>query len=123
MDKNKAYLIEENGDIHEVTPMNPELGFKLNELYAMLECDIVEVLELHNGNIMICNEESKLINEPVINQKATELFQEGRMSASQYKAMMKAKYGNSFIMIDSGDEELDNSICGHVVVCPPSMFR
>jgi len=123
MKQNKAYLIEENGDIHEVTPKDLQNGFQLKELYAMLECDIIEVVELANGNIMICNEESKLVDEPVINQKASELYREGRPSAKEYRQQMKTKYGDSFIDVSSGDDELDDSVCGHVVVCPPDMFK
>jgi len=123
METNKSYLIEELGDIHEITPIDPAKGFQLKELYAMLQCDMVEVVELHDGRLMIIDEESKLKDNPTINQKATELFQKGRMSASEYKAKMKALYGDAFISIDSGDEELDNSICGHALVCPPEMFR
>ncbi len=123
MDINKAYLIEENGDTHEVTPQNPKAGFQLKELYAMLECDMVELLNLSDGRIMICNEESKLIDNPVINKQATELYREGRMSAKEYRKQMKAKYGDSFIDLSLGDDELDDSICGHVVVCPPDMFQ
>lgn len=123
MEQNKSYLIEENGDINEVTPIEPSKGFQLKELYAMLQCDMVEVVELQDGRLMVIDEESKLKNNPVINKKATELFQKGRMSASEYKEKMKAIYGNAFISIDSGDEEIDNSICGHALVCPPEMFR
>ncbi len=123
MELNKSYLIEENGDINEVTPIDPSKGFQLKELYSMLECRLVEIVELHDGRIMIIDEESKLVDEPIINVKATELFQKGRLSASEHKAKMKALYGDAFISIDSGDEELDNSICGHALVCPPEMFR
>lgn len=122
MDTAKAYLIEENGDIHEVVPQNKTKGFQLKELYSMLECEIVEIVQLSNGQIMICNEESKLVDNPVVNQKATELYREGRMSAKEYKEYVKAKYVDSFIHLSSGDDELDYSICGHVVVCPPEMF-
>ena len=123
MEKNKAYLIEENGDIHEVTPKDFNNGFQLKELYLMLECDVVEVIPLANGNIMICNEESKLVDEPVINQKASELYREGRPSAKEYRQQMKAKYGDAFIDLTMGDDKLDDSVCGHVVVCPPDMFK
>lgn len=123
MEQNKAYLIEENGDINEVTPINPEKGFELKELYSMLECELIEVIPLANGNIMICNEESKLIDEPIINVKATELYRQGRPTAKEYRARMKAIHGNAFIDLSSGDDELDDSVCGHVVVCPPDMFK
>jgi len=123
MEQNKAYLIEENGDIHEVTPKDSKNGFQLKELYSMLECEIVEVIPLANGNIMICNEESKLVDEPVINQKASELYREGRPTAKEYRQQMKAKYGDAFIDLTMGDDKLDDSVCGHVVVCPPDMFK
>lgn len=123
MKQNKAYLIEANGDIHEVTPKDTQKGFQLKELYEMLECEIVEVIHLANGKIMIGNEESKLICNPVINSKATELYREDRMSAAEFRKQMKDKYGDSFIDCSLDDDELNDSICGHVLVCPPNMFK
>jgi len=123
MEKNKAYLLEEGGDIHEVTPINPAKGFECKELYKMLQCRLVQVVPLANGQILICDEESKLVDEPIINKKATELYCQGRPTAAEYRAKMKAIYGDSFIDCSSGDYDLDNSICGHVVVCPPDMFQ
>lgn len=123
MDKNKSYLIESNGDIHEVTPINPKEGFQLHELYAMLECDIVEIIEIEDGRIMICDENSKLSNSPVINEKATELYRKNRPSAKEYRKQMMKEYGASLIDCSSGDDELDDSVCGHVLVCNPEMFQ
>jgi len=122
MDKNKAYLIEEGGDIIPVTPINREKGFQLDELYKMLECRMIEVIELKNGMIMICNEESKLFDSPIINEKATELYLQGRMTKSQHLEILRKEYGDNVFDMSTGDDELDMSICGHVLVCPPNMF-
>lgn len=48
------YEVEEN--------IQPEDGesFHLAELYSMLECDLVEVVDLYDGRILICDEEGKL---------------------------------------------------------------
>lgn len=121
---NKAYLIEDGGDIHEVSPINPSEGFRCQELYKMLECRTIQKVELHDGRIMLIDENSKERNNPIINKKATELFQEGRLSSKEYKEQLIAEYGaaNVFI-IDDDDEELTDVICGHVLVCPPNMFR
>lgn len=122
MELNKAYLIELDGTLNEVKPENGT-DFQLKEMYKMLQCEMIELISLANGMYMVIDEEGKLTNNPEINKKATELFQEGRMSAKEYKEKMKAMYGDAFIMVDSGDEELDNSIVGLALVCPPEMFK
>ena len=122
MDTNKAYLIEEGGDIIPITPIDSNKGFQDTELLQILQCRITETIRLKNGMLMICDEESKLTNNPTINKKATELFLEGRMTKAQHLAELKKEYGDNVFDMSDGDDELDMSICGHVVVCPPSMF-
>ena len=122
MDTNKAYLIEEGGDIIPITPIESNKGFQDTELLQILQCRITETIRLKNGMLMICDDESKFMNEPKINKKATELFLDGRKTKEQYLAELKKEYGDNVFDMSDGDDELDMSICGHVVVCPPSMF-
>jgi len=122
MEQDKAYLIEEGGDIIPVTPINPTKGFECDELYKMLECRLVEVVELHDGRIMIMDEESKCVDNPIINKKATELYLQGRMTKEQHLQQLKEQYGDNVFDMSTGDDELDMSICGNVLVCPPNMF-
>lgn len=116
-------LIEAGGDIIPVNPIDPKKGFQLDELYKMLQCNLVEVVPLHDGRIMICDEESKLSDEPEINKEATRLYQEGRMTKAENLARLKKEYGENVFDMSTGDDELDSSICGHVLVCPPEMFE
>ena len=122
MDTNKAYLIEEGGDIIPITPIDSNKGFQNKELLQILQCRMTEVIPLKNGMLMICDEESKFMNNPIINNKATELFLEGRKTKEQYLAELKKEYGDNVFYVSDDDDELDMSICGHVLVCPPSMF-
>jgi hypothetical protein len=68
------YLIRVDGVL---TPCAPENGthYQLAQLYRMLDCELVEVIDLRDGRILICDEESKCKAEEFIevNVKATRL--------------------------------------------------
>lgn len=69
------YLIETDGTITEVYPLNVVRGYQLSELYEMLGVRIIEVCSSSlEGYILICDEEGKLTNEPKENKAATELY-------------------------------------------------
>jgi hypothetical protein len=61
----------------EVQPQNPAEGFRLAELYALLDCQLVEVVHCHSreasGKILIIDEEGKLKGDPIMNPEATRL--------------------------------------------------
>ena len=65
-----ATLYTTDGGVRPVTPENGK-DFKLEELYKLLKCDLVEVVYLNRTQIMIIDEEGKLRSEPKVNQKAT----------------------------------------------------
>ena len=44
----------------EVTPKNPEEGFTLKELYAMLDCDLIEIFHINDEEMFVCDEEFRL---------------------------------------------------------------
>jgi hypothetical protein len=116
-----AKLIKTNGEEIEVSPANGN-DFTLDECYAHIGCNMVEVVELSDGRVMILDEEGKLKDEIERNDKATELFMQGRPTHAEYVERMKKEYGNNFIDAGMGDDELGNTIVGTVIVCSPDMF-
>ena len=62
-----------NLSITEVEPKDAERGFTLEECYSLMECNMVEVVNLHDGRILICDEEALLKSETEINETATAL--------------------------------------------------
>jgi len=118
----KAQLIKPTGEITEIQPAN-RTDFTLQECYELIKCDMIEIVNLIDGRIMLIDEEGKLKNEFQINEKATELFMKDRQSWSEYVSKMKELYGDKFIFVNTGDDELNDKIVGIVIVCPPEMFR
>jgi hypothetical protein len=73
-----GYLIKvKEGDSNSQEPkeIKPENGknFKLKELYDMLDCNMIEVVNLTSCQIMIIDEEGK-INDSPYNDMATYYF-------------------------------------------------
>jgi hypothetical protein len=73
-----ATLYLDNGDTLEVTPINPNNGFELEQLYKLLHTNIVEVVRLNDDTILIIDEEGideegKFKGDNAVNTKATEL--------------------------------------------------
>jgi hypothetical protein len=48
--------------------------FTLEDLYTLLECSTIQVIYLYEDEIMIIDEEGKLVHKP-INVEATKIFQ------------------------------------------------
>lgn len=118
---NTAQLIKPNGEITEITPVNGT-DFSLDECYALLECEMVEVVGLSDGRVMILDEEGKLKDEFEINDKATELFMHDRPTHAEFVLKMKELHGDNFIDLGIGDNALNDCIVGTVIVCSPDMF-
>lgn len=59
--------------ITEIEPADKEEGFTLEECYRLNECNLVEVVDLMDGRILICDEEGALKDMPVVNETATAL--------------------------------------------------
>lgn len=93
----KAFLIKDTSGsdtetIEEIFPKNGS-KFTLEEVYKYIDCDQVQLVYLHSGDIMLVDEEGKLKNKP-LNKVAT------------------IYYGNTM-----------DHIVGKVIVCHPSMFK
>ena len=88
-----AILLREDGTSQNIVPKNGN-DFKLKELYEMLNCELIEVVQTNSaGIIMIIDEEGKLKNLP-INIEASRL----------------SKIGDDYIV-------------GNAVVCSEFMFK
>jgi hypothetical protein len=67
-----ATLILEDGRERTVTPANAKQGFTLAELYSALGCNVVEVVRLRDGQLLVIDENGKLVGREV-NDAATTL--------------------------------------------------
>lgn len=67
------YIIYEDGKTEEVFPEDNNT-FTLQELYKLLDCDMIQTLNLGNNKIMIVDEEGKLKRNQIFNEKATEML-------------------------------------------------
>jgi hypothetical protein len=75
-----AKLIKTTGETIEVTPENGT-DFKLAQLYALLDCETIEVIYLKHDTsdddlIMIGDEEGRLVDDPELNAEATKIYRE-----------------------------------------------
>ena len=71
----KAILIKDTGEVMEIEPENG-LNFKLQELYKILNCKLIELVVTKDGKLIVLDEEGKLQSKSV-NTKATELYKYG----------------------------------------------
>ena len=92
-----AKLYKYDGTVKDVEPKNKRKGFQLQELYDLIECDLVECVNFSDDEIAICDEEGWLKPNPQRNEKA-----------------------NDYITSASGD---DWDICGNVVICKTEEFK
>lgn len=71
----KAIWIKTDGAVLEVKPKGKYFSYE--ELQGFIRDDnssMVEIVPLPSGKLLVCNEEGKLTDEPVINEVATEIW-------------------------------------------------
>ncbi len=69
----QAILIHEDSKTESIKPENGK-DFSLQELYKLLNCELVEIVYIRNSNkILIIDEEGKLKPNPILNLKATQM--------------------------------------------------
>ena len=68
-----ATIIDVNGEEREVKPKNGS-DFKLDELYKLLGCTIIEIVATNDDRIMVVNGDPIDVKEFIVNKKATELY-------------------------------------------------
>lgn len=73
----KAKLMKVSGEVMEIEPKNGT-DFKLDELYKLLQCSLVEVINLNQDDIMVVDEEGKWASNNVVNVNATKCAQENQ---------------------------------------------
>lgn len=112
-----AKIYYANGETKEVQPANG-VSFKLKEVQAIVG-GLVEVVDLPNGDIMLINEESKLIGLER-NEAATKLAE--LPSALDRWRAKRLWEEQGYSVIDATDGEEDY-IAGDVLVCKDEEFR
>ena len=75
-----ATLMKLDGTTQEIKPADPKRGFTLEELYALIGCEMVELVYLDDDRLMLLDEEGKLQDgwQGRVNRPATDLFLKGR---------------------------------------------
>jgi hypothetical protein len=72
-----ALLIKYDGETTNVVPQNTEDGFTLKEIYALLECEMIQTIDVEDETkVLICDEEGKLKGgwQRLINSEASRLL-------------------------------------------------
>jgi len=67
----KSFVINPNNDIYEFKG-----EFTLDSLYEALDCEMIEVVNLKDDMILICDEEALYKVYPVVNMIATNMYRE-----------------------------------------------
>lgn len=127
------FLKKDEVDTSNVKMILPKgLEFQLEELYAILECDMIEIVPVilfGREYYMVIDEEGKLKPDNQVNKVATSIYLEQyggsaegyRQNKERLKAMAE-KSGGFFI--DATPEPIngfyDHEIVGHALVCPKS---
>lgn len=116
-----ALFIKATGETRKIEPQNRR-DFKLEELYALLDCRCIDTIALSDGQVMIIDDEGKFKEEHDVNVTATLLFREGRMNYHQLRDYMKELEEKGTIVIDARDVAGDDYIAGDVLVCQGDEF-
>jgi hypothetical protein len=67
----KSFVINTNSDVYEYKG-----EFTLDSLYEALDCEMIEVVNLKDDMILICDEEALYKVYPVVNMIATNMYRE-----------------------------------------------
>lgn len=88
----------------KLSGVKPENGtdFQLEELYRLLDCTCIELVEAFNGDLIVCDEEAKLTGK-LMNRRATEMAP--FVTVGELKQMLAAS-GAAFIGFDEGRNSL-----------------
>lgn len=112
-----AKIIKTDGTTQEVQPANG-VSFTLKEAQAIVG-GLVEVVDLPNGDIMLINEESKLIGLEK-NEEATKLAELPTPEERREYMRIMEKLGYTVIDATDGGEDY---IAGDVLICLNEEFR
>ena len=120
-----ATLYRADGSREEIEAENGR-DFTAAEIYKLLGCDMLEVINTGDPNmIFIGDEEARLSDEYVINVEATRIYRDslGITDPHAAKAAELAEMAKhySFVIDVSMDDE-PYSIAGDVIYCPSVML-
>lgn len=121
--KKMGYVIKPSGEILEVFPKNGK-DFNLQEMYALVECDTIDIVSLADGRYMVVDDNGRSNKKP-LNPKATGMYRNGRMSVAETKAAMEKKFAEldqDFQVMVLGSDA-DYNIVGNALVCDKSMIK
>lgn len=84
----KSYLVTVEDKRQEVVPENGK-HFKLNELYRLLDCTSIQIVQsINEGELLVIDEEGKLKPNARTNVKATLLYAHGAQDPVVGKALV-----------------------------------
>lgn len=123
-----ATLYRADGTQENIQPENGT-DFKLQQLYPLLGCRMVEVVSTGDPSmILITDEEAKCKDDYIINREATRIYREGNgipntlEGARAYYREVMARMGGNVIYITCEDDE-PFTIAGDVIYCPSVMLK
>lgn len=95
-----AVLIKFDGSTQDVSPANPDSGFRNTEVSGLLGCSRIEHVELADSRLMLMDEESKCRNDYIQrrNGRATTLYRGAGATPGDF-------------------------VSGHVLICNSEEFR
>lgn len=105
--------------------LKPENGtdFQLTELYRLLDCSTIELVQAFNGDILVIDGDGKEIKPE--NRRATELVPFARVA--DMKKMLAKNPGMFFFTPDGWQDLPDDAkvdyIAGDVIVCKQDEIR
>src|SRR5947207_11732761 len=112
-----AKIIRADGSTQEIRPENGT-NFRLKEAQEIVG-GTVEVIDLPDGNIMIANDESKILDLPR-NEQATRLANFPTVGERNMEIAERRARGEFIIDATDGEEDY---VAGDVLVCKDEEFR
>lgn len=93
-----AKLYKCDGTVKDVEPKNKKEGFGLQELYDLIECEMIQPVVYTKGKVFICDEEFRLKDD---------------------WEKKRNKTVNDLIINETGDNW---DLCGNVIICDTKEF-
>lgn len=123
-----ATLYRANGTQENIQPANGT-DFQIEEIYTLLDCDMVEPISTGDpAMMMIGDEEARCKSDFLINREATRIFRESNgipntpEGARKYFDEVMAGMGDNVIFCGDREEE-PYTIVGDIIYCPSVMLR
>jgi hypothetical protein len=123
-----ATLYRADGTQENIQPANGT-DFKIEELYGLIGCDMVEVVGTGDpAMIFIGDEEARCKDDFIINQEATRILRESagipntpEGARERFNEVMAGMGANEMFCGDRDDEPY--TVVGNVIYCPSVMLK